>query len=142
MSLDLNVSYIFVLVLFLIPLLILNAIVFRPFLKLFQERHERLEGALERAELMLEQAEAQAATFNERIKVATQRGIEKRNEIRTAAQQEMSERIQEEKTALATKLEGALGDIEKKRREAHADIVVQAEKIAELTASKLLGRGI
>lgn len=142
MSLDLNVTYILVLVLFLIPLLFLNAILFKPFLKLFEERHERLEGAVVRAEGMLAQAEERAATFNEKIKVATSRGIEKRNEIRATARAEMDARIDEEKKALATRLEGALAEIEKKRREAHADIIVEAEKIAELTASKLLGRNV
>ncbi len=142
MSLDLNVTYILVLVLFLIPLVFLNAILFKPFLKLFEERHERLEGAVVRAEGMLAQAEERAETFNEKIKVATARGIEKRNEIRTSARAEMDARIEEEKKVLAGKLEGALGEIEKKRREAHADIIVEAEKIAELTASKLLGRNV
>ncbi|MEQ9497374.1 MAG: ATP synthase F0 subunit B [Deltaproteobacteria bacterium] len=142
MSLDLNVTYILVLVLFLIPLVFLNAILFKPFLKLFEERHERLEGAVVRAEGMLAQAEERAETFNEKIKVATARGIEKRNEIRATARAEMDARIDEEKKVLAGKLESALGEIEKKRREAHADIIVEAEKIAELTASKLLGRNV
>ncbi|MEQ8278769.1 MAG: ATP synthase F0 subunit B [Deltaproteobacteria bacterium] len=142
MSLDLNVTYILVLVLFLIPLVFLNAILFKPFLKLFEERHERLEGAVVRAEGMLAQAEERAETFNEKIKVATARGIEKRNEIRASARAEMDARIDEEKKVLAGKLESALGEIEKKRREAHADIIVEAEKIAELTASKLLGRNV
>lgn len=142
MSLDLNVTYVLVLVLFLIPLLFLNAILFRPFLKLFEERHERLEGALARAEGMLAKAEERAETFNEKIKVATARGIEKRNEIRASARTDMDERIAAEKAALDTRLAAALEEIAKKRRVAHADIIVEAEKIAELTATKLLGRSI
>ena len=49
MSLDLDVTYIIVLALFLVPVVFLNGIVFKPFMALFEERHERLEGAVERA---------------------------------------------------------------------------------------------
>lgn len=142
MSLDINITYVLVLVLFLIPLLILNKVIFAPFLKLFEERHERLEGAVVKAEDMLTQAEERAKTFNDKIKVATTRGIERRNAIRGEARRDMDAHIDAERKALAKRLEEAMGDIEKKRREAHADVIVEAEKIAELTASKLLGRSI
>lgn len=142
MALDLDITYILVLALFLVPLLLLNGIVFKPFMELFAERHERLEGAVDRAEDMLEEAQAEANTFDERIKAATAQGIEKRNEIRAATADKTSARLEEKKAEITSKLEAAMADLEKKRREALADVHVEAEKIAEATASKLLGRSI
>lgn len=142
MSLDINITYILVLALFLVPVLILNGILFRPFLRLFEERHEQLEGAVKRAEEMLDQAEERAKTFESKIQVATQKGIDARNEIRASATAEMNARIEAERKKLAEKLDAALADLEKKRREAMAEVTVEAEKIAHATASKLLGRGI
>lgn len=142
MSLDLDITFIVVLALLLLPMAILNGIVFKPFLKLFEARHERLEGAIERAEGMLGEAEARAKTFEDKIKVATARGIEARNGIRAQATAEMNARLDAEKQKLAAKLDVALGELEKKRREALADMHVQAEQIAELTAAKLLGRSL
>src|SRR5688500_4783819 len=142
MSLDINITYILVLALFLVPVLILNGIVFRPFLKLFEERHEQLEGAVVRAEEMLRRAEDQAKAFESKIQVATQKGIEARNRLRAAATTEMNARLEKERQGLAKKTEQALAELDKKRREALADVMVEAERIAHMTASKLLGRGV
>lgn len=142
MALDLDITYILVLALFLVPLLLLNGIVFKPFMELFAERHERLEGAVDRAEDMLDEAQAEADAFDERIKSATAEGIEARNKIRTATADKTSARLDEEKGKITGKLEAAMADLEKKRREALADVHVEAERIAEATASKLLGRSI
>lgn len=142
MSLDINVTYILVLALFLLPVLILNDIVFRPFLQLFKERHERLEGDVKRAEEMLNQAERQARTFESKIQVATQKGIEARNKIRARAAADMNARLAHERQTLAKQTEEALAELDKKRRDALADVMVAAERIAHETASKLLGRGV
>ncbi len=142
MSLDLDVTYILVLGLLLLPLLILNGIVFKPFMALFAERHERLEGAVDRAEDMLEEAQSEAKTFDERIKAATSKGVETRNQIRAETSKSMGKRLDEEKGKLQQKLEVALGELEKTRRVALADVHVEAESIAEATAAKLLGRSI
>jgi F-type H+-transporting ATPase subunit b len=142
MSLDINITYILVLALFLVPVVLLNGIVFRPFLKLFEERHEKLEGAVKRAEHMLDQASERARTFESKIQVATQKGIEARNKIRAAAAAEMNARLEKERQTLAKKTEQALVELDKKRREALADVMVESERIAHETASKLLGRGV
>lgn len=142
MSLDLDITYILVLALFLVPLLVLNGIVFRPFMALFAERHERLEGAVDRAEDMLEEAHAEAKTFDERIKAAAAQGLEVRGKIRSETSEAMNQRLDEEKGKIHAKLEEALALLDKKRREALADVHVEAENIAEATAAKLLGRSI
>ena len=142
MSLDLNVTYVLVLALFLVTLIFLNTLVFKPFLKLFEERHERLEGSVKRAEAMLERAEEQAKTFADRIKVATAKGVEARNDIRAKAQAEMNGRLDQARGQLSAKLAEAMTELETKRGEAMSKIGGEARKIAEATAEKLLGRAL
>ncbi len=142
LTLDLDITYILVLALLLIPLLVLNLFVFGPFMKLFEERHERLEGALERAAQRLEEAEHKAAAFEEKIQVASSRGLEVRNRIRAEAQREMSARVDEEKSRLAVKLEKALAEINTARLAALTQMESDSKRLAETTATKLLGRGI
>jgi F0F1-type ATP synthase membrane subunit b/b' len=142
LSLDLDVTYLVVLALFLVPLLILNGLLFGPFLKLFEERHEQLEGALTRAEAMISEAEERATAFEKKIQIATQRGIEARNKIRGDAAQSMNARIEAERAKLAKRLESTLDELKHKRLEALADAHVEAAKLAEVTAAKLLGRAI
>jgi F0F1-type ATP synthase membrane subunit b/b' len=142
LALDLDVTYLIVLALFLVPLLILNGLLFGPFLKLFEERHEQLQGALARAEAMLSEAEERAQAFEKKIQIATQRGIDARNRIRQGAADEMNARIERERQKLGKHLESALVDMKHKRLEALADAHVEASRLAEITASKLLGRGV
>ena len=66
----------------------------------------------------------------------------RRNKIRAAAQGEMNARLEKERQLLAKRTEQALVELDKKRREALADVMVEAEQIAHETASKLLGRGV
>jgi F-type H+-transporting ATPase subunit b len=140
MTLDLDITYVIVLALFLLPLAILNGIVIRPFLRLFEERHEKLEGAIDRAEDMLEEAERRAATFEERIKVATEKGIDARARIRSEAIDAMNARIAEERERMQKKLDEALEGIARERDAALAGIGKEAEGMADTMAKKLLGR--
>jgi F-type H+-transporting ATPase subunit b len=140
LELDLDVTYLFVLALFLVPLLILNGLLFGPFLKLFAERHEQLEGTVNRAEAMLAEAEHRAKAFEEKIQIATVKGIDARNRIRGEATKEMTARIEKERVKIAERVEASLAELKTKRREALADAHVEATRLAELAAQKLLGR--
>lgn len=142
MSLDVNITYFFILVQFIIIAAILNTVVFRPFLALFQERYEAMEGAVERAEGLLDQASKQEAQFAKKIRSATALGIERRNAIRVEAQQKMNARVGEERERLQAKLDTQLAELDSLRKTAMADVHVQAEQLAELTAGKLLKRKI
>lgn len=140
MSLDLDITYILILALFLLPLVILNGIVIRPFLQLFEERHEKLEGAIERAEDMLEEAERKAATFEQQMRVATEKGIDARSRIRAEAVAAMNARIDQARAQMQQKLDEALTRLEHERTQSLATVEAEAERIAETTATKLLGR--
>jgi F-type H+-transporting ATPase subunit b len=142
MELDLDITYVFVIALFLLPLILLNFLVFRPFLKVFEERHDKLEGAMERADEMLEEAERKAEEFQDQIRAATKEGVDRRNEIRQAATDAMNRRIDEERKRLADKLKGAVSDLDGRRTEAMQDIDRHAQRLADQTTSKLLGRSI
>lgn len=142
MSIDIDATYIIVLVMFLVPLLILNGIVFGPFMKLFAERHEKLEGALARSEKMIEQAEVKAKAFEEQMKSATATGIDIRNKARAAAMTKMNQKIEVSRAELQQKLNASMIELDASRRQAMADVHVEAEKMAELTAQKMLGRSL
>jgi F-type H+-transporting ATPase subunit b len=142
LTLDLDITFILVLALLLLPLLILNGLVFGPFMKLFAERHEKLQGALERAKAQLDDAEDKGRAFEAKMKEAAARGTEVRNQIRNDTQREMNSRIEAEKARLAGKLEVAQGEVRQARAEAMSKVDQDAKRLAEATAAKLLGRAI
>lgn len=140
--LDLDITFILVLALLLLPLLILNGLVFGPFMKLFAERHEKLEGALERARGQLDVAEEKGRLFEAKMKDAAARGLDVRNRIRNDTQKEMNARIEAEKKTLAVKLQAAQAEVQAARKEAMVRMEQDAKRLAEATAAKLLGRAI
>lgn len=142
LTLDLDITFILVLALLLVPLAILNGLVFGPFMKLFAERHEKLEGALERARAQIDVAEEKGRIFEGKMKEAAARGLEVRNRIRNETQAQMNARIEAEKKTLATKLAAAQVEIRAARAEALAKVENDARRLAEATAAKLLGRAI
>ncbi len=140
LSLDLNITIAFVLALIAIMLVFMNWLVIGPFVKHLEERHEQLDGSIERSEKMLKRAEEQAERFAERIKVATTRGLEARDSIRTKAQAQLAVRIEEQRASLAVALDKAMAQLDEKRKNAMEEIEGQAQELAQTTASKLLGR--
>lgn len=141
-ALDLDITFIFVIALFLIPLVLLNFLVFRPFMAVFEQRHDKLEGAIERANAMLEEAEKSAEEFNEQIRAATKRGVERRNEIRRAATDAMNEKIERERKRIAERMEKAVEELAAKHEQASSQIQAQADALARETATKVLGRAL
>ncbi|MBI4815297.1 MAG: ATP synthase F0 subunit B [Deltaproteobacteria bacterium] len=141
LTLDLDITFVLVLVLLLVPLLALNALVFKPFLAMFEERHDRVKGALERAEDRLEEAEARAKAFDEKVQVATSKGLDARSKIRDEATKAMHARIGTEREKLDKQLEKALEEIKFSKDAALRDAAAESRQLAEIAAKKLLGRG-
>jgi len=142
LTLDVDVTALIALVLIIIPFLILNGLVFKPFLAIFEERHDRIEGAVERAEAKLEEAEEKAAEFEKQVDAAKRKGMDRRNSVRNAAQAAMTEKVAQEQTVVDERVNGALREIERAKGSAMVTVNTEAKRLAEITASKLLGRSV
>jgi len=141
LTLDLDMTLILVLALVMVPFLILNGMIFKPFLKLFEARHERVEGAITRANQKLDEAEAKAQQFEEKIKIATRQGLDAREQLRGEANKAMNERIDAERKTVNEKGDKALAEVKTARDSAMATVRSEANRLAEATATKLIGRG-
>lgn len=142
LTLDVDPTIVLVIGLIVIPFIFLNTLVFRPFLKVFDERHERIEGALERANAKIDEAEAKARSFAKQIEVARTKGLEARDRIRAAAQKSMTERVAAEQKKIDARMATEVSAVAKARAEGLAAVDAEAQRLAELTATKLLGRGV
>lgn len=141
LTLDLDFTLILVLALVIVPFLILNGMIFKPFLELFEARHERVEGAIERANQKLDEAEAKAKAFEAKIRIAQRQGLEARDKIRAAAQKTVNERIEAERVKVNEKVGKALVEVGTARDSALATVRGESARLAEVTATKLIGRG-
>jgi len=80
--------------------------------------------------------------FEEKIAAAAARGTELRNKIRADAQRDMGARVEAERKRLASVLGAELEKLTGARDTALQAVQADASRMAELTATKLLGRGI
>ena len=142
MAIDFDLTLIMVLGLFMVVLITMNVFVFGPFRKLFEARHEQLTGALERADAAIKEAEEKAATFKDKIQVASRKGMEARDEIRTEATKALNKRLEEERVKLKAKVEDSLKQIDSSKADALSKARSQGEDLAKLAAHKLLGRAL
>ena len=142
LTLDVDVTALVALALLIFPFVILNGLVFKPFIALFEERHDRIEGAVERADAKLDEAEQKAQQFKTELEAAKRKGLEHRNSVRAAAQAAMSQKIAEEQAVVEERVGEALIEITKAKETAMVTVNTEAHRLADATASKLLGRSV
>jgi F-type H+-transporting ATPase subunit b len=104
--------------LFLIMLAVLSRSLFRPYLKLRDERHKSIEGAREEAGKMQERARGVNADYDAKLTRARQRGAEERQRLRAegaiherqvlgAARDEAHKALTEARTRIGAEAESA-----------------------------------
>ena len=94
------------LVIFLIALFLLNRLVFRPLLGVWDRREELTAGTLREAEEMTRKAESAISEYNEKLAEARAQATETRNELRQQGQAESSKMLLEAREAAQAELEG------------------------------------
>jgi len=142
LTLDVDVTAFVVVALIILPFLILNGLVFKPFIELFEKRHDRIEGAVERADAKLEEAEKKAAEFQAELEATKRKGLDHRNSVRAAAQAAMNQKIALEQVTVEERVSEALLEITRAKESAMVTVNTEAHRLAEATASKLLGRRV
>jgi F-type H+-transporting ATPase subunit b len=139
-SLDISVAY--QVILFVVLLLILNKVLFQPYLQLFEERERKttgaqhdsaeleLEGAQLRAQYDEKIAQAQAAAYAAREAIL-QDGRQQRERILSQAREEATRTLESVRREVAAAIE------REKRLAATEAVAVAAEMV-----SKVLGRRV
>jgi len=113
---ELNKWFIVQLINFLALLIILNIILFEPLLKLFRQRKENIEGAIEEAKRLNEKKDNELEYYNKELTEARekakevynmlrQQGLEQQKEMIIKAQQEASKEIEKAKEKIRQETE-------------------------------------
>ncbi|MYE61663.1 MAG: ATP synthase F0 subunit B, partial [Candidatus Dadabacteria bacterium] len=115
------------LVIFLVGLFLLNRLVFRPLIGVWDRREELTAGTLREAEEMTRKAEGAIAEYNEKIAEARVQATETRNELRQQGQGESSRMLLSAREAAQAELEGARGTLESETAKIRADLQGEIE---------------
>jgi F-type H+-transporting ATPase subunit b len=129
-------------VIFLLVLWFLNRNLFKPLLKVLQERDERTEGFLQKSKEMEGKAKETFAEYTEKLRQARKEtleikkkhileGVERREDIFGKVRQEIS-----------SLLEGIRGEISAETESARQSLYPQIETMGRAIAEKVLGRSV
>lgn len=129
------------LVIFLVGLFLLNRLVFRPLLGVWDRREELTAGTLREAEGMTRKAEGAITEYNEKIAEARAQATETRNELRQQGQSESSRMLLSAREVAQAELEGARGTLESEVAKIRADLQGEVESLAADISDRVLRKG-
>ena len=127
---------------FLLTLIALNVIIFKPMLKYLEDRENASSGAEQKAKEIHGEIEAQVAELQEKIQTAQQQASLKRTSAREKLVKTYNNVVQQSRKEADQEVKQAALEIAAEQAAARQDIKAQAKEIATQIASQTLGRNI
>ncbi|HEY7167425.1 MAG TPA: ATP synthase F0 subunit B [Candidatus Binatia bacterium] len=129
-------------VLFLVLWAVLDRVLFRPYLKLLDERERRTGGARTEIAELQTQAERLRAQYEEKIAVAEAEGRTTRETILAGAREQRDAIIGSAREQAARMLETVRGELASQMQKERQLALVEASNVARDMARKVLGRDV
>jgi len=140
---DLDISVLFQLALFLVLLVVLSKLVFKPLLTLFQQRQDETDGKQEEAVRAANEAEGLLDGYSSAMAEATADGMAVRNKVRDEAVKKEADAVSKARSDASAWYEGELasfgGELEQARSEAHAGVSRLSGELVDMLVSRSLG---
>lgn len=139
---DLDFTAAIQLVIFIVTGLLATRLLFRPYLRMRDERFEGIEGARAKADRLSAEAEAQLADYESTLASARSRADDERRKIRATAADTQRELEERARTEAQGAIESAHKQVEDQAGKARAELLPRAGQLGERIAAKLLGREV
>ena len=139
---ELNFTVIFQLAIFLTLLVALSSLLFKPFLRVLQERREWVEGAERKARELQQRTEELMEQYRDSMNAAQAQGAEIRDEIRKEGLAKEGEILQRAMEEANRYLEGMKAKVQEDGQAARAGLRIHAQNLSREIAEKMLGRSI
>jgi F-type H+-transporting ATPase subunit b len=129
-------------VLFLIMLVVLTRVLFRPYLQVRDARNQGIDGARKEAELLRQRTTQTQADYEGKLTQARQRGNDERQKLRTEGAVVERQVIGAARDEAQRAVEQARGRIADEAGAARAQLQAQSVTLARQIVTKLLGREV
>jgi F-type H+-transporting ATPase subunit b len=139
---DLDSTVFIQLAIFIVLLAVLNALVFKPFLRSRAERDDRIGGEKRRAQEMTDSAEHKLADVQARLHAAKTAGVAARNQAREQAGQRERDIMAKARTESQQRLDEQRAAMQKSGDAARAKLRESAGSWARQLAGRILGREV
>jgi F-type H+-transporting ATPase subunit b len=127
---------------FLIVLVILRMVLYRPVMNMFAQRRERIRTALEEAERAREEAAEERARFEAQLAEERRASQDRLREAASKGEEAARRRLEEANAEADRLVQQARTEAEQTRRQALAGLHDEIAEIALAAAAKALGDGI
>jgi F-type H+-transporting ATPase subunit b len=127
---------------FLILAMVATRLLFKPYLKMREERTAGIEGARREAKELESEAETRMADYEKRMSDARARALDEQRKVRAEAalhQREVTEKAREQATKA---LEESHAKVADETSRARKELLPRADALAQDIVTKLLGREV
>ena len=135
-----DISTLWVVALLLLCTAILNALIFKPILKVIDERTAAVRGARELADSAATKAAAAAAEYEQKLNAARTDVYEQIDNTRRAALEQRAALLAETRAAVQREAESATARVTQESADARAALDREAAGLADAIVTRVLGR--
>ena len=137
---ELNYTILIQMVIFIALVLILNKVLYQPIFRILDERKRLVEGGLEEAKRLSEEAQKMLQEYEAKLIEARQNAVKIVNEAKVAAQEEQKKALAEARREFEESLAKLREQLEREKEEARKKLHQTVNYLAILIAEKMLGR--
>ena len=139
---DIDISLLYQLINFIILLIALNFILFKPIRQIMREREQGISSALEDAKAAQNRMQALLENYNTSLAESKQKATAAYNAIYQQGLDAQRDMISAERTKAGEMLDKARAEIAAAANSARVDLKKEAERLSQDITSKLLGRAV
>lgn len=139
---DIDISLLYQLINFIILLIALNFILFKPIRQIMREREQGISSALEDAKAAQNRMQSLLENYNTSLAESKQKATSAYNAIYQQGLDAQRDMISAERTKAGEMLDKARAEIAAAANSARADLKKEAERLSQDITSKLLGRAV
>ena len=137
-AIDFDATLVIQMGLFLLLFVVLKPLLFTPFMKAMDERHQGLEGSREDADEFESRAERALNEYEKKMRDARREATEVRESLRTQGQAEFQDLIGEAREEISAKIETERQSVASQREEALTQLQGRADELANTIVGKML----
>jgi F-type H+-transporting ATPase subunit b len=127
---------------FMVLLVILNKLLYRPLLGILEQRRDTIEGAHDKAQSLQSEIEEKMARYQAQLNDAKAAASTERANLKKAAQAEESTILGEAQQKATVRLQAIKDQVAGEASEAGKVLKTEAESLAGQIATKVLGRDL
>ncbi len=139
---DLDFTLLLQLALFLVVLAVLNRILIRPLLKVFEARYQKMHGLREDVEKLKQEAAADLEVYQGRMRAARDAAQQERDQLVATGREEERRLLAEMRAEIAKTLNEARDQVSVAELEAKKSLDHETEELARRLVGKVLGREV